>query len=62
MHAECQGKYAPLSEGYTPALARKVHKALLKSCVSLTDRWVASCVVSSSLGDEAADAAKDGVG
>ena len=27
VHAECQGKYVPLSEGYTPMLARKVHKA-----------------------------------
>ena len=29
-HAECQGHYAPRSEGYTPALARKVHAAFLK--------------------------------
>ena len=30
MHAECQGRYAPMSEGYTPALARKAHGAFHK--------------------------------
>ena len=40
VHAECQGRYALMSEGYTPALARKAHDAFLKD-VTASDGYSA---------------------
>ena len=41
VHSECQGKYARVSESYTPVMARRVHKAFEQHTNNREAVWTA---------------------